>query len=209
MEKASENLIIVTGFGPFGGFEAVNPSWEAVKLLPDNFESNKTPYNIEKLEVPVEYAAVDKAIEEIWSRNPILVIHCGVHSASKCVLVEKLAYNNCFMRKDFSGCTLQNGSASLKNSKTKFIYTGLDVNKIIKTIEECHCKSAEAAAQSSRNPGNYLCGYIYLKSLDINRNRSLFVHVPQIDKPFSSQEVSDMIFNIVQECVRQIEEDNV
>ena len=28
--------ILITGFAPFGG-EAVNPSWEAVSLLPDSF----------------------------------------------------------------------------------------------------------------------------------------------------------------------------
>ncbi|XP_037939901.1 pyroglutamyl-peptidase 1-like [Teleopsis dalmanni] len=209
MEKTNKNLIIVTGFGPFGSFEAVNPSWEAVKLLPDNLEFNKKQYKIEKLEVAVEYAAVDKSVEEIWSRNPILVIHCGVNSGTSCISVEKLAYNNYFVGKDVAGCTLQNDSACLKNNKNERIYTGLDVNKIVKTIEKCHCKSAEAAALSSGNPGNYLCGYIYLKSLDINQNRSLFLHVPEIDQPYTSQEVSDMILNIVQECVRQIEENGV
>ncbi|MBR4879129.1 MAG: pyroglutamyl-peptidase I, partial [Clostridia bacterium] len=32
--------ILITGFEPFGG-ESINPSWEAVKLLPENIDGHE------------------------------------------------------------------------------------------------------------------------------------------------------------------------
>jgi pyroglutamyl-peptidase len=45
-----------------------------------------------------------------------------------------------------------------------------------------------------------------LKSLDINCNRSLFVHVPCINKPFTTQETADGILKIIEGCVNDLNE---
>ncbi|XP_055836825.1 pyroglutamyl-peptidase 1 [Episyrphus balteatus] len=199
-------LIVVTGFGPFIGHEEVNASWEAVRLLPDSLESDqKVEYKIEKKLVSVEYDDVNKSIDGIWAKKPALVIHCGVHGGANCIRVEELAYNHKFNRKDYSGKKLSGGSACLANNGTacNLIRTKLNVKKIVeKTSPLCGCDEPMVC---SDDVGNYLCGYIYLKSLDKNSSRSLFVHVPPIDKPFSSQETSDMVYKIIAECIRQIE----
>ena len=58
--------ILVTGFEPFGG-ETINPSWEAVKLLPDKIEDAE----IIKLEIPpVRYRALDVIENAIVTYNP-------------------------------------------------------------------------------------------------------------------------------------------
>lgn len=68
-----EIIIYVTGFGLFDGLEK-NASWEAVRLLPSNHHfKNNIRCIIKRLQVPVEYAAVDRAIDKIWTENPDVI----------------------------------------------------------------------------------------------------------------------------------------
>ena len=63
--------LLITGFDPFGG-ETVNPSWEAVKLLPDVVGD----YQITKMEIPTVFglaahrvlAAADEMKPDVWAR---------------------------------------------------------------------------------------------------------------------------------------------
>lgn len=71
-----EDLIVVTGYGPFNGHE-VNASGESVKLLPKDIKVGNRNYKIETIEIPVEYSEVDLKVQEIWKMRPHLVVHCG------------------------------------------------------------------------------------------------------------------------------------
>nr|XP_036672062.1 pyroglutamyl-peptidase 1 [Drosophila suzukii] len=218
MASSERKLIVVSGFGPFLGHEAVNASWEAVKLLPEVLTHNDIEYDLEKRLVAVEYGAVDEAVTEIWKRQPDLVIHVGVSGVAKCVYIEKLAYNHKFRRADNCDKRLPNGSCELPNNgHANVLKTELDVDKIVATVNE-KCADCVAptepphndnirhlsATKASKNVGDFLCGYIYLKSLDMDKKRSLFVHVPPIDKPFSSEKTADIVFRIVEQCIQQV-----
>ncbi|XP_016958901.1 pyroglutamyl-peptidase 1 [Drosophila biarmipes] len=218
MASSDRKLIVVSGFGPFLGHETVNASWEAVKLLPEVLSHNDIEYDIEKRLVAVEYGAVDEAVTEIWKRQPDLVIHVGVSGVAKCVYIEKLAYNHKFRRADNCDKRLPNGSCELPNhGHANVLKTELDVDKIVAIVnEKCadcvapteppHSDNARhlSATKASKNVGDFLCGYIYLKSLDMDKKRSLFVHVPPIDKPFSSEKTADIVFRIVEQCIQQV-----
>lgn len=109
---------------------------------------------------------------------------------------------NGFGLQDFKGKALPDPVVCLNNSgKCRGLETKLNVDKITKTLNE----SYKPIFESSCDVGKYLCGYIYLKSLDINRQRSLFVHVPCINKPFTVQEMADGIFKIIELCVMDLE----
>lgn len=82
MGNLPENVIHVTGFGPFRNFTESNPSWEAVSKLPDHIVHLGQSIPIVKHEVPVTYAAVDQKVQEIWSSKPKVRHNKDIHSIS-------------------------------------------------------------------------------------------------------------------------------
>lgn len=140
-------------------------------------------------------------------------MHVGVSGVAKCVYVEKLAYNHQFRRPDNAGKYLEKGTCPLpQHGHANVLRCGLDVDTIVRVVNSA-CKDCVATAEAdktlgvtmaSKNVGSFLCGYIYLKSLDINCNRSLFVHVPPIDKPFSTSQTADILYRIIEQCIQQI-----
>ncbi|XP_070509929.1 pyroglutamyl-peptidase 1 [Chironomus tepperi] len=192
-----EKLIVVTGYGVFKGHEEKNASWEAVQLLPNKLQIEDQNFKIEKIQLAVEYDDVDKKVNEIWSKNPELVIHVGVHGSACKIHLEKCARNG-FVSKDFCCKTLCDPVICLENSgKCQKLETKIDVDKITKFLNEEHCNMFTASC----DVGQYLCGYVYLKSLDKDPSRTLFVHVPCIDKPFSSQDTATGIFKVIEQCL--------
>lgn len=90
----------------------------------------------------------------------------------------------------------------LKNAgKCRGLETTLNVDKIVTVLNEKHRPMFEASC----DVGKYLCGYIYLKSLDIDPSRSLFIHVPCINKPYSTPETAEAIQKIIEHCVMDLE----
>ena len=56
-DKMSEKRLLITGFDPFGG-ETLNPSWEAVRRLPDTVGG----FKLTKLEIPTEFQRASKTL---------------------------------------------------------------------------------------------------------------------------------------------------
>lgn len=181
--------------------EEKNASWEAVKLLPDEFEFKNEKFKIAKRKVEVKYSHVDKEVEEIWKNyDPVLVIHVGVNGMANCIHLEKCATNG-FFNPDFSKNTLCDPMICLENSgKCEILETKLDVDKITKHLN----KNYKPMFVASCDVGKYLCGYIYLKSLDKNAECVLFVHVPPINQPYSSDETSRALEKIIEQCLSEI-----
>lgn len=88
------NIIYITGFGPFYGHEKSNASWEAVRLLPDTYTFNDKIYIIKKLEIPVIYNEIDKILPTIWDSNPkVLLIVLYYFFSFSCMYVVYLLQN--------------------------------------------------------------------------------------------------------------------
>ncbi|KAG5681455.1 hypothetical protein PVAND_010889 [Polypedilum vanderplanki] len=193
----SKNRIIVTGYDVFEGHERKNASWEAVNILPKEIKIDDKKFKIKKLKVEVKYAAVDKIVEEIWKKDPYLVVHVGVHGYASKIKIEKCAINE-FPMRDYASKTLNNPVLCLENAgKCDILHTKIDVDTITKYLNENHRNMYE----SSCDVGKYLCGYIYLKSLDKNPTKTLFIHVPCIDKPFNTKDTSAAIYKIIEQCL--------
>nr|CAH7744939.1 unnamed protein product [Callosobruchus chinensis] len=192
------DTVLVTGFGPFGEHR-VNASWESVKLLPDTIHNT----SIIKKEIPVVYSCVDSTVPSLWKQyNPSLVIHVGVSSLASKLTIEKCAHGTGYNRCDVAGSTYTSGQ--LQCNGQDCIYTGIDTDVLCEHLNSIgpvkSCTSCDA--------GRYLCEYIYYKSLSIDHTRSLFIHVPPIDQPYSTKELALAIEGVIKCCLQQQGERN-
>lgn len=81
--------LLITGFDPFGG-ESVNPSWEAVKLLPDQIGA----YEIHKLQIPTVFGLAPKTVlEKAAEIQPDVIISVGQAGTRAAVTPERIGIN--------------------------------------------------------------------------------------------------------------------
>ena len=89
MEEKPMKKVLVTGFAPFGA-EAVNPSYEAVKLLPDRILGAA----IVKAEIPVVFGQCGQVLAQLMAaEHPDLVLLVGQAGGRSAMEVERVAIN--------------------------------------------------------------------------------------------------------------------
>ncbi|WEG73028.1 pyroglutamyl-peptidase I [Vagococcus intermedius] len=81
--------ILLTGFKPFGN-ESCNPSWEAVKLVPESLSGA----SIIKLELPTVFGkATEVLYQTIESEHPDIVLNLGQAGGRAGLSLERVAIN--------------------------------------------------------------------------------------------------------------------
>ena len=81
--------LIITGFDPFGG-ETVNPSWEAVRRLPDIVGD----YRLTKLQLPTVFAlAAETVLAAAAADAPNVILCVGQAGGRDAVTPERIAVN--------------------------------------------------------------------------------------------------------------------
>ncbi|ENN73675.1 hypothetical protein HUJ04_004608 [Dendroctonus ponderosae] len=181
------DVVLVTGFGPFGE-HAVNASWEAVSLLPGTIAG----CTIVKQEIPVLYRQVEEIVPRLWHRyNPKLVVHVGVSSATREIQIETCANKKGYKRADIEDTCPANGQVCYGQADT--IQTSLCARTICERLNQ----DSTWKASISNDPGRYLCEFIYYVSLSHNNQRTLFVHVPPLNEPFSKSQLARALEEIV------------
>ena len=81
--------LLITGFDPFGG-ESVNPSWEAVKLLPDTIGE----YELCKLQIPTVFGlAAQSVLKKAAEIQPDVIISVGQAGKRDAVTPERIGIN--------------------------------------------------------------------------------------------------------------------
>ena len=163
--------ILFTGFEPFGG-DAVNPSWEAVSLLPGRIAGEETI----RLRLPVVYGeAGDRLTEAVRLHRPRLVICTGLAAGRKAVTPELVALNwrmasipdNAGV--SFSGELIDPGAPAA-------LRTALPVLRMIAAVQE-----AGIPCSLSLSAGSYVCNDLYWTLLSRKDEFScdgIFIHVP-------------------------------
>ena len=81
--------LLITGFDPFDG-ASVNPSWEAVKLLPDTIGE----YEIHKLQIPTVFGLAPRTVlEKAEEIQPDVIISVGQAGTRPAVTPERIGIN--------------------------------------------------------------------------------------------------------------------
>jgi len=165
--------ILVTGFEPFGG-ETLNPSWEAVKRLPDTVGDARVVH----LQVPTTYAgSIAAATCAVDQLSPYAVVMVGQAGRRAELCVERVAVNvDDTSAPDNAGVILQ-GTPIVPQGPAAYFAT-LPVTEIVAGLRAAGCP-----ATVSNSAGSFVCNHLMYGVLDHIAVHHLpcldgFVHVP-------------------------------
>lgn len=154
--------ILITAFGAFPEVQ-VNPS---EKLLREFQNLNKLDYQIYKEYLPVDYNYCRQWISSL-NDSYDLIIHLGIARNTLKNMVELKAHNYCGANLDILGVSCE---GKISESQPEFLSTALSFNFLNKQKNGMVIKSDDA--------GDYLCNFIYFKSLERQSLRKvLFYHL--------------------------------
>ncbi|CAB3387378.1 Hypothetical predicted protein [Cloeon dipterum] len=192
---STEPVVVVTGFGPFGHHK-INASWEAVKMLHQLDTENDLKIKLVTLEIPVEYNFVESEIPKIWDKyQPELVVHVGVSSVASAITLETQAHKSGYKQADISERLPTLGSNCLCDEEC--LTTKLDVPAISLSVT----LNEGLPVCVSKDAGRYLCEFSYFTSLSRDESRAIFIHVPELNKPYSASDLAKGIKGVIREIL--------
>ncbi len=173
--------VLITGFDPFGG-EKINPSYEAVKRLPDTISGAV----IIKKEIPtVANKSIDTVIELIKTHNPDVVINVGQAGGRFTITPEKIAINlNDFRIPDNEGN--QPIDEKIADDGEIAYYSTLPIKAMVKNIVE-----SGVPASLSYSAGTFVCNHIMYGTLHYIATHKLDIRAGFIHIPFMNEQVLD------------------
>ena len=165
--------LLITGFEPFDG-QSVNPSWEAVALLPERIGA----WQLTKLRIPVEYRnAPELILKKARDLEPDAIISVGQAGGRGAVTPEVIGIN---LREasisDNAGLLCKGELISPEGSDG--IFSTLPVREMVEAIG-----AKGIAAKLSYSAGAYVCNDVLYSLLLHYRGSDVrvgFIHVPFI-----------------------------
>ena len=165
--------LLITGFEPFGG-EAINPSWEAVKRLPEVVGS----YELTKLEIPTVFGVgAGKVLEAAKALQPDVILCVGQAGGRSGITPEVVGIN---LREasipDNAGAAC--AGTPIDPDGPDGIFSTLPVREMAAAI-----RAQGSPSRLSYSAGAYVCNdlmYTLLNHFRGTDTRVGFVHVPYI-----------------------------
>ena len=163
--------LLITGFEPFGG-EKVNPSWEAVKRLPNEIGR----YRLAKLEIPVVFGkAAECVLNKADKINPDVILSIGQAGGRSAITPEMVAINLRYAKiPDNVGNEPKDEPIISAGDAARF--STIPVRKIAEAIS-----AAGVPSEVSYSAGAYVCNdvlYTLLAHCENSDVRVGFIHVP-------------------------------
>ncbi len=172
--------LLITGFEPFGG-EKINPSWEAVKLLPDKIGD----FEIVKAEIPVVFGkATEKVLLKAEEIKPDAIICVGQAGGRNGITPEMVAVNLRFASIPDNEGNQPKDEPCVPGGENAY-FASLPVRKMASAISE-----AGIASSVSYSAGTYVCNdliYHVLHRYNGTDTKACFIHVPFIPEQTSDK----------------------
>ena len=163
--------LLITGFEPFGG-ENINPSWDAVRALPDEVGE----YVLTKLSIPVVYGeAAERVIEAADELLPDAIISVGQAGGRAAITPELVAINLRYAKIPDNNGNEPKDEAVIPGGEAAHFST-IPTRKIAEAIDLIGIPS-----QVSYSAGAYVCNDVLYTLLDKYKDKSVkvgFIHVP-------------------------------
>lgn len=163
--------LLITGFDPFGS-ETVNPSWEAVRLLPEAVGA----YRLTKLQIPTVFGqAAETVLTAARELRPDVILCIGQAGGHSAVTPEVVAINLREARIPDNAGNQPVNVPVVENAPAAYFST-VPVRTMVKAIQD-----AGLPAALSYSAGTFVCNdvlYTLLHCFDGTQTQVGFVHVP-------------------------------
>lgn len=151
-------------------------------------------------EIPVAYEYVAEKVPFLWkAHNPMLVVHVGVSSFATGLTLEQQAHKSGYCGKDVEGKLPPRNEVS--SGKAEVIQPVFDVEEVCKAVDKA---KIQVPVCCSSNAGRYLCEFTYFMSLNIDNLRTIFIHVPELNKPYSAMEMAEGIKTVLRVLIQEL-----
>ena len=163
--------LLITGFEPFGG-ENINPSWEAVRMLPSKIGG----YSLIKLLIPVEFGkAADMVIEAADESCPDLILCIGQAGGRSAITPEFVGINLRHASIPDNSGYQPKDEPIIKGGDDAYFST-VPVRKLTEAI-----KASGVPSDVSYSAGAYVCNdvlYTLLHHFKDSKTKVGFIHIP-------------------------------
>lgn len=165
--------LLISGFLPFGG-EDINPSWEAVKALPDKIGE----YELTKVCLPVVFGEAYRIALKVAREISADVILCIGQAGGRASVTPELVGINLRHASIPDNEGNQPKDEPIIEGGAKAYFSTLPVRKMAQAIRESGIPS-----ELSYSAGAYVCNdliYNLLSAFENTETRAAFIHVPYI-----------------------------
>lgn len=165
--------LLITGFDPFGG-ASINPSWEAVKRLPDTVGN----YELYKLQIPTIFGVASKKVLNMAAEiKPDLILCIGQAGGRAAVTPERIAVNIRDARIPDNAGNQPQGEFVDSNGPAAYFST-----VPVKEMAENIC-ALQLPATVSNSAGAFVCNdtlYALLHHFNGSNTQVGFIHIPYL-----------------------------
>lgn len=184
--------LLISGFEPFGG-ESINPSWEAVSMLPIEING----YQLTKLRLPVVFGEASEKLMDVAEKiRPDVIICIGQAGGREAITPELVAINLRYAKNPDNKGNMPMDEEIISGGDRAYFST-VPVRRIADALA-----SSGIRGSVSYSAGAYVCNdllYTLLSKYNGSETRVGFIHVPysssQGKQP--SMELCDIIRGLV------------